>query len=619
MMKTIVDKINLKNLLIIPIIFLILFQVLIFSQDIVDNYFNLNFKCPLQISESVGIDEFSEKKLSYINEEVSIFPKYKNLLCLGKFKLVSSDNQQSNIYFYSSNNFYEILNFVGSAIIFIFFIGKDKKYIFLFFLSVFNIFNALLFYKPNFYSSHFIKYFFIYFINIFLFNLFNKNLKKLNTFDYSTILLVLLLFFNYQIFSNFLLFYFCIFYITNDLKKGSNIERYKEMMIQIPIIFYLLRMILSLNSLFINYWRTLSQNVIKSYKIFGDLQLTLNAVNCNSINSYETTQQFKFANQVHSCPFETGYPLIDQISFIFFDNIWISTLFISGTMLLILSYFYKKIIFKMGNFSFLFFLIFISPPFNFLIERMNVDLAILIFMLYLGNNLKNRPIINSLVIIFSTFLKLFTFPLAYSYMLISIKTKDKFRTVVYGVTSLLVTIFLYLYIFNTGTVNSTNSSQSFYSSILSNPSISFGVLSSSSYFSNMSKFSVTSLYLASIFFIILLSVTINYFYSDRIKTLISNKKNIHDIVFIPIILLILLYENIDYRLTFLILIFSLICNLKIKLIEFLYFFLVFSSATNYLLLNNMLDFLNIISQYFLFAVLVLIFYTSFKINSAKPD
>ena len=447
-----------------------------------------------------------------------------------------------------------------------------------------------------------------------MFFILNSKIKKLKIFDYSTIFLFLLLFFNYQIFSNFLLYYFCIFYFTNDLRKSSNIEKYKDLILIVPIIFYLLRIVLSINFLFINYWRTLSQDVVKSYKIFGDLQLTLNAVNCNFIDSYEVIQQFRFENQVHSCPFKTGYPLIDQISFIFFDNIWIATLLISCILLFSLFYFYNKNIFKMGNYSFLYFLIFISPPFNFLIERMNIDLVILIFMLYLANNLMSKPIVNSLIIIFSTFLKLFTFPLAYSYLLISIKNKNKFNSLVYSFTSLLLTLFLifYLYVLNAEAVNSTNSSQSFYSSILTNPSTSFGFLSNSSYIAGISKWSLSSIYFLSILFLFLLIFGIVYFYSDKIKKFITKNKNNYDVIFIPIILLVLLYENIDYRIAFLVLIFSLACNLKVKVFEFIYFFLIFSSATNYLLFNSVIDFLNIFSQYLLFAVFSVIFYINLK-------
>ena len=86
----------------------------------------------MQISELAKMGQFSEEKISYINEEISVLPQYKNLLCLGKIKSISINNQESSIYFYSSNNFYEILNFVGSALIIIFFIGMNKNYIFLF-------------------------------------------------------------------------------------------------------------------------------------------------------------------------------------------------------------------------------------------------------------------------------------------------------------------------------------------------------------------------------------------------------------------------------------------------------------------------------------------------------
>ena len=113
-------------------------------------------------------------------------------------------------------------------------------------------------------------------------------------------------------------------------------------------------------------------------------------------------------------------------------------------------------------------------------------------------------------------------------------------------------------------------------------------------------------------FLFLLIFGIVYFYSDKIKKFITKNKNNYDVIFIPIILLVLLYENIDYRIAFLVLIFSLACNLKVKVFEFIYFFLIFSSATNYLLFNSVIDFLNIFSQYLLFAVFSVIFYINLK-------
>jgi hypothetical protein len=157
----------------------------------------------------------------------------------------------------------------------------------------------------------------------------------------------------------------------------------------------------------------------------------------------------------------------------------------------------------------------------------------------------------------------------------------------------------------------------FYSSILANPSTSFGILSSSSYFGDAGKWSTESFYLISLFSILLMSVVIIYFCSKDIKTLIQINKSADEIIFIPVILLILLYENIDYRIPFLILIFFIICNLKIRLFQFAYYFLILSSAANYSLLNNTMDILNIFSQYLLFSLLVAIYFTAIKANPVK--
>ena len=204
-------------------------------------------------------------------------------------------------------------------------------------------------------------------------------------------------------------------------------------------------------------------------------------------------------------------------------------------------------------------------------------------------------------------------------MLISIKNKHRYKTFVYSCTSLLLTVFLffYLYMLNGRTINSTNSSQLFYNSNLSNPSTSFGILSSSSYYAAASKWSTESLYVVGLFLILLMSLVIIYFYSDNIKSLTQINKSANEIIFIPVILLILLYENVDYRIPFLIIIFFTICNLKIRSFQFIYFFVILSSATNYPIMNNSIDILNIFSQYLLFSLLVAIYYIAIKANSVK--
>lgn len=602
-----------RNFILIVLILIFLFQVLLFTQSISQKYIELETLCPLQVSEIASLNNIDSDKLNYINEEISIFPQYENLLCLGKINQLTIENQEYNIYFYSSKNFYELFNYLATVFLFLYFIQKRRLGLYFIFLSTFNLFNVFLFYKPSIFAVSYIKFLFIYLISIFLFFLIDNKNEELKIFDYATIVLVLLLFSNYQIFSNFLLLYFLTFYITNDLSKISNIEKYKNLIFFTPVLFFLLRILLSISNVFINYWRTLSQDVIKSYKIFGDMQSTLNALNCNYLDKYIVFQDFKYLNTVHTCPFKSGYPLIDQVSFIFFESIWVSTLIISIISIGFLILVYKKILNDSKEHNFYAFLIFISPPFNFLLERMNIDLIIFLLMFYVVNS-KWNILIKSFLIIFTTFLKIFTFPFHFSYLLISSLNKDRKKIINYLVFSILISLFLVDYILNTFTNDqiSTNSSQAFFELIMQNPSISFGMLSTSNYLSSNTNFVSRDILLTIFVALVIMSLLYKTIYSTSIEKYFVSSKFSEQIIFIPVLLLIMLYENFDYRLIFLVIVLNLILNLKIRFFSFMFLFLIISSGTNYFIGNVFVDLLNIFAQMTMLSLLTILYFKSLK-------
>ena len=133
-----------RKFILIPIILIFLFQILLFTQSINQNFIELEALCPLQVSEVASFKNIDSDNLNYINEEISIFPQYENLLSLGKIKQLTIENQENNIYFYSSNNFYELFNYLATVFIFLYFIQKRRLGLYFIFLSVFNLFNILL-------------------------------------------------------------------------------------------------------------------------------------------------------------------------------------------------------------------------------------------------------------------------------------------------------------------------------------------------------------------------------------------------------------------------------------------------------------------------------------------
>ena len=150
-----------RKFILIPLILIFLMQILLFSQSINQNVIELEALCPLQVSEIASFKDIDSDKLNYINEEISIFPQYENLLCLGKIKQLTIKNQENNVYFYSSNNFYDLFNYLATVFIFLYFIQKKRLGLYFIFLSMFNLFNIVLFYKPSILSVLYIKYLFI--------------------------------------------------------------------------------------------------------------------------------------------------------------------------------------------------------------------------------------------------------------------------------------------------------------------------------------------------------------------------------------------------------------------------------------------------------------------------
>lgn len=601
-----------RKFILIPLTLIFLFQIFLYTQSIIPNYIELEAACPLQVSEKENFKNIDLDKLNYINEEISIFPQYENILCLGKIKQATKENQDNNIYFYSSSNFYELFNYLATVFIFLYFIQKRRLFLYFIFLSVFNLLNILLFYKPSILSVQYIKFLFIYLISIFLFFLIDNKNEDLKIFDYATIFLILLLFSNYQLFSNFLLIYFLIFYMTNDLTKISNIEKYQNLIFFTPVLFFLLRILLSMSNIFIKYWRTLSQDVIQSYKIFGDLQLALNTLNCNYLGTYTVFQDFKYTNTLHTCPFLTGYPLIDQVSFIFFESIWVATLIISVILIASLILVYKKMLKDSREHNFYLFLIFISPPFNFLLERMNIDLFIFLLMFYVVNS-KLNILIKSFIVVFTTFLKIFTFPFQFSYLLISILNKDTKKIINYLIFGILIFLFLIDNSLNVyENLRTATDTQNQYNLYLRNPSITFGMLSTSNYLSSITNFVLRDILLIIFIALSIMSRLYNSIYSKSIENYFGSPKFSEQIIFIPVILLLLLFENFDYRLIFLVIVLNLILNLNIYFLNFVFLFLIISSGTNYFIGNAVLDMLNIFAQMTIFSFLTILYFKSIK-------
>ena len=600
MTVTKIKKVIDKSLFIMIIVFLSLLISLLISNFVTDQT-NYQGFCPITTEKEQTTLEKDYLLTNYENVEISVLPKIKNIFCLGKLQKVDYENEIVTKYIYSSSNLYSILNFLGSFLIFIYFINKKNRYKFVTTLATFNLLNMILFYNVKVHPQFFYKYLLIFIVILAIFFKIHEIDWELKLFDVATIFITLLMFSNYQTFINVFLVYFIIFFFNDEFIKESNLFKYSEFIKAVPLIFFFVRIVTSLNSNFNFYWRELTPEVFKSYMRFGDMQLVVNTIKCNFSNIYIRDEPYNFLNSIHQCPFKTGYPLIDNNISLNIQNIWMITLVLSIFLIVILSLQYLRLLKDYESNKFFILLFFISPPLNFLIERMNIDIIILILSLFILKRENLNIYIKSALIIFTATLKIFTFPLILSFFLYALLNKNKKEIIIYGIGSAL--LISYLITYSSFGLNSTFSQQSFFTDIMSNPVISFGLLSSSVYFQQfLNVLDVKIFYLLNVMIVCCL-----FFLISR-----SQKINFHsylnyNILFLPVLILIFLYENLDYRITFLLLLLPLILSSKSKLISFGYFILIFTSSANFILLNNVIQFLNIFLQLFFLAYCINIY------------
>lgn len=611
MTVTEIKKVIDKSLFIMIIVFLSLLISLLISNFVTDQT-NYQGFCPITTEKEQSTLEKDYLLTNYENVEISVLPKIKNIFCLGKFQKIDYENEIVTKYIYSSSNLYSILNFLGSFLIFIYFINKKNRYKFVTTLATFNLLNMILFYNVKVHPQFFYKYLLIFIVILAIFFKIHEIDWELKLFDVATIFITLLMFSNYQTFINVFLVYFIIFFFNDEFIKESNLFKYSEFIKAVPLIFFFVRIVTSLNSNFNFYWRELTPEVFKSYMRFGDMQLVVNTIKCNFSNIYIRDEPYNFLNSIHQCPFKTGYPLIDNNISLNIQNIWMITLVLSIFLIVILSLQYLRLLKDYESNKFFILLFFISPPLNFLIERMNIDILILILSLFILKSENLNIYIKSALIIFTATLKIFTFPLILSFFLYALLNKNKKEIIIYGIGSAL--LISYLITYSSFGVNSTFSQQSFFSDIMSNPVISFGLLSSSVYFQQfLNVLDVKIFYLLNVMIVCCL-----FFLISR-----SQKVNFHsylnyNILFLPVLILIFLYENLDYRITFLLLLLPLILSSKSNLISFGYFILIFTSSTNFILLNDVIQFLNIFLQLFFLAYCINIYLRLFS-NKLKKS
>ena len=406
----------------------------------------------------------------------------------------------------------------------------------------------------------------------------------------------LIIIFSFILFTNYQYLFIPSFLIivTHFFNKPINNTKLKFLII-LPYFFYLYRFILATSESYNNSWLSISNPNYYLGARFLDLQQVLVSVKCN----FSDVQNFyfKFSGLGKSCPWTAKYgPLLEVIPY--FGNIWRDTLIFAFLIILSFLFLYTVLLKRFYDYQLLVVLLFLSPSMNFLLERMNIDIAILLIAFIAIDKYEKYPVFNSLILFSLALLKLH--PLGFICGLIFYSYLKKKRDV-FNLNTLLTGLFILIYIVFY-----------YFSSIVtewrpSEPDLTVGVLSDAKSLSQTLDFNLIVIY--SLICLLLLLASLSKLIP---KINLNNDKNIIFVYTFGVFLIInMLYANFDYRIPlFIPLILHLLRYLhKFEIILVMLHSILLPFDTDYLFPELEFIFIVIgkVSLYYLLAVVVKIF------------
>ena len=336
--------------------------------------------------------------------------------------------------------------------------------------------------------------------------------------------------------------------------------------------FYVLKFIFSTSSKFDNYWMNMSQKSYGGLQRFWDIQLMYLGMNCNSdtskINSEKYT--FLFGDISKSCPFDIGWgPLVNNFSLNI--DIWDATLFtgLIGFILILLTH---RIVLKTSSDIFLTSIIFISPPVNFVFERMNIDLFIFLVAYLLLVQFEKNYVFKGLIFLILILVKSHPIGFIPGLILYALLKKNKKIS---------------LYMFSIGTISSlailfySNAASYINSKVYVNDfGRSFGLLGNYEIL-NFIRNDVGNIILAMFLILyLLLLFGLNLHIIQNFNTLYTFKMDYLTTSAFTWFLFVSLFENFDYRISFIIILSGLVGLDKNKSTLTAFFIFIFLSPLN---------------------------------------
>lgn len=428
-----------------------------------------------------------------------------------------------------------------------------------------------------------------------------------NLFSFSLIGVFYLLITNYRVFI-YLIFVLSIiyFYYFQQYKDEKIIKIFSYL--SVPC-FYILKYIFSLSESLNLYWINQSQNSYSGFERFWDIQQFYFGLVCNSNAKLDKdfNHNYFFGNRSDSCPFDIGWgPLANNLSADL--NIWnatSNTALIGLVGLLILHF----VIQKSSNDNFISSIIFLSPPINFLFERMNVDLIIFLILFLIFKDIEKNYVLKVIYLLVLILFKIHPVGLIPGIMLFALLKKNKKLFYLYFSLGLLSSFIL---------LTLSNSMNYINSKVYPNDfGRSFGLLNNYEIltFYNQEIGTKKTLFYLIIYAFIFLLVSykiIENFESFKIKGL-----DYFIVSILSWILFISIFENFDYRLGFVILIANRF-DLKNKFYLSL-FLLIFVSPLNVFGIENLISYnilFYIIKTFLFHSILFIIFLNLLKLTKS---
>ena len=423
---------------------------------------------------------------------------------------------------------------------------------------------------------------------------------------FSIFLFAYVLFFNY---AYFFLPALLLFYVGSFKFKFTHTQI--KLLSFFPYLFYLLRYYSSISQKSDNIWIALSHPNYYLGARFLDLQQVLFSLKCNfdPINNFN----LNFSNISKSCPWTANYgPLLEAIPY--FGNIWRDTLILAFVTILLFLILYRNLINKFPEHNLIILILFLSPSTNFLIERMNIDIFVLLISTYVIYNYKKIPHFGSFILLTLSLIKIHPIGFLIGLVLYSLVSRDKkiLSINLYASLAFFVLYSIGAYIQNKAFATEWRPDD---------PLVTFGIFSDANYLSKTFSPSVVTFYIS----IVLVLASIQFLFSwKNIKGLptFNDKEKIFLYTYGTFFILNMLYANFDYRLPILIpliLLFAKSVSSKIYILSLLFIFLmpfglpasIITSEIRFFL-SNFFAIIGKLSLYFFLEVVFRVLYLDFR-------